>query len=707
MFGSTLLAPRADGGFATQGPGDDYWYRSRGAPTTAGVNVSEESAMGFPIIFTIVSKKSKAIATLPVHVFRDLPGDRKEKVADNPVQRMFTVRFNDEALAVPTRWAMMVNVMLWGNAYFEVIRNTMTGEVLAMRLLYSRYMTVDRDRQTSRLVYNYREPGAPPVSLPPEAVLHIAGMGFNGLVGMSVIGMVRGAAAMGLATTEFRAAFLGNGATTGLVVSRPNGVPELSDTAGIKLVNDIDERHQGSSQAFRTILLREGMTLDTIGMPMVDAQFVELSRYDRETWCGIFDVPPSIIHDNTRSTYDNNEQQGIQWTTGSLAPDCVLIESAIKATFFDGTDFYLKHNLDGLQRGDFKSRHAGYMTGRNGGWYSRNDIRRMEDLDPIEGGDDYLTPKNMGLMGEEGEQTAAIRDMREVQAKDSEAAAKDRELRAEQAERTKDAQAAVHADISGHMITTTETVRGLDDQIAEGQHKAAEEAARAERANQERAEAAAEVAQEQVARAEEVSKQGIDTVCDTVAHASQEQAKGRQESQAKLGEVLEAVNSQKQQATEKQHAALRGLLLDPATRAVAKETKAIANAFKRHSKAESSKPFKDWLDKFYTEQQEQLYELFGTTVDYAASQLGLSGPDAHARLQGFCAAEAEVSLAAVRGATYSSESPTQVLVELDRWKEEKPQTMAHVLMERLHSTATWTIATTESTESTESTETTC
>lgn len=635
MFGQAILgSQKPDGGFATYPPDHDYYFTPRGAPTVSGVNVSEESAMGLDTVFACVNKLSKTIATLPVHVYKRLPGDRKENIPDHPVRRMFTVRPNDEALAVPTRWAMMANLLLWGNAYFEVLRDR-RGTPLAMALLLSRYMTVERDKQTGQLVYEYRAPGEGPVGLGPERVWHIPGMGYDGLVGQSVIGLARKAVGLGLAATQFREAFLGNAASPGLVLKRPKDAGSLSPEAGNQLVNSIDEKIKGSGNAFRTIFLREDMSLETIGMPQKDAQFVELTRYDTERICGIFDVPPAMIHDNANASYNTMEQQGLQWSIGSLTPPCVLIENAADAVLLDD-DHYMKHNLDGLQRGDFKSRQEGCMTGRQGGWLDTNDCRRINDLDPVEGGDgDFLRPLNMTTK-EEREQEA--RNQREMV---------DRQGRIEENQQ----------QASGHLSTLTASVDGVGFDVTR--------------------------VGETIDEASQRQQKHVKQLGDVLAKRDQKLATG-------YIHLANAVDDLREQAAEKNRAELCDLLLDPATRIVAKETKTVAAAWKRHEKALGNDGFLAWLDKFYTEHQDQLYEFFRSMVAYVATQVSVSGPEAHAALRAFAEREAEVSRAAVRDACLSARSPDEVSKELDRWKEDKPRSMAYRLMERLCAGATET-----------------
>lgn len=629
MIGSTLLAPRADGGWATRPAHDDYWYAPRGQPTVAGVEVTEELAMSYATIFACVNKLSKTLATLPVHVFLDLPDGRRQNMPKHPVRRMFNVRFNDEALAVPTRWAMMANLLLWGNAYFEVLRNQITGEPMAMRLLYSRYMTVERDAQTGRLVYKYREPGQPPVDLPPQRVLPISGLSFNGLVGLSVIGFMRETAALGIATTQYREAFLGNGAAPGIVIERPGDAPDLTGRAGENLVNDFDEKHKGSGKAFRTTLLREGMTLKTIGMSQVDAQFVELSRLTDQHICAGFDVQPPKVQDYSRATYDNLEQANMDWKVDSLIPWCVLTENAVNATLLD-EPHYLKHNLDGLARGDIKSRHEAYWLGRQSGLYDTDECRAKEELEPLpngEGKGDHWQPRNMVTKAQLAEESAQ------------------RDRANENAEATRQG-----------VGDNAQTLAAVDAKLDQGAEQTAFDRNAANRRHAETAEAIAEIKEEAAQR---------DRVCETRAR-----------------KYMETVGALKEQADEKRHAMLSSLLLDPATRAVTKETKAITGAFKRYSKNDSSESFHGWLDKFYSDHQGQLYEMFRVCVGYVAGHMAASA-EAHRLLSEFCAADVEVSIAAIRDASLSSRSPDEVLQELDRWKTEKPEAMVRLLMGRL------------------------
>ncbi len=375
---------------------DDYWYRPRvDGPTSGGVVVTEETAMTYATVWACVNKLSKTIATLPLHVKKHTGLNKTRNATEHPLDALLRVKPNPEQTAVQFREAIMANVLLWGNA-FVYLRSAPQGPVQDMWLLLSRYMTVDRDRDNN-LVYDYHEPGKPVRQYLADEVLHIAGLSFDGTMGLSVIGYHRQTVGIGMGATAYANSFLDHGAQPGIVIERPIDAPDLSREGEQRILDSFDNRHGGSTKAFRTALLRESMTLKTVGMPMKDMEFVLLRRFQKGDIAGIFDVPLTKIHENERDIQSNVENKNIDWSTDSILPWCVKLENAVDAKFFEGTDFFLKHNLAGLIRGDIKARFESYAIGRQWGWLSADDIRELEDMNPIEGdgGNIYLSPMNM------------------------------------------------------------------------------------------------------------------------------------------------------------------------------------------------------------------------------------------------------------------------------------------------------------------------
>lgn len=396
----TLLGIRS-GGWVTKDPTDDYWYGPRGAPTISGVDMSEEAAITITTVFACVSKASKAVASLPVDVVEKV-GPRERRPVDHALGELLDGSASDDASGMTLREGLSANHELWGNAYAHVswYQNGPNPEPARLDLLQSKYVTPKRDKDTGAMVYEYRDGKGTVEVLPAERVWHIPGFTLNGVTGLSVVGYNREALGLAAVATQFGAAFFGNGAWAGGFIQQAQNAPKLSDTAAQQLLASLNEHFRGASKAFGFGLLREGMEFKQIDMPFEDAMFLATRQFQRTEICGMFDVPPAMIQDHTHSTYSNTEQADIAFSKHSLVPRCARIEKAAYHRFFKGTKLRLKHNLAGLERGDFVTRMNGYATGRQWGLYSINDIRYLEDMNPIANGDTYLEPLNMKPVGQ-------------------------------------------------------------------------------------------------------------------------------------------------------------------------------------------------------------------------------------------------------------------------------------------------------------------
>ena len=299
------------------------------------------------------------------------------------------------------RETLMTHLLLWGNAYAQVIRNG-RGEVIALYPLMPDRMTVDRDEQ-GRLYYEYRvssedapinETGS--VRLAPADVLHIPGLGFDGLVGYSPIAMAKNAIGLAIATEEYGSKFFANGAAPSGVLEHPG---TLKDPARIR--ESWQATFGGSTNAGRVAVLEEGMKYAPISIAPEQAQFLETRKFQINEIARIFRVPPHMIGDLEKSSFNNIEQQSLEFVKYTLDPWVSRWEQAIVRTLLTADEkkrYYVKFNVDGLLRGDYKSRMEGYNIGRQGGWMSANDIRALENLDLIpdeEGGNLYLVNGNM------------------------------------------------------------------------------------------------------------------------------------------------------------------------------------------------------------------------------------------------------------------------------------------------------------------------
>lgn len=391
----------ATGGWMNKPASSDYWYGPRGT-SVAGVNVDEDTAMTFTTFYACVNKLSKTVATLPVHTYERTGPDTREPV-QHELEELLNGQANEDSLGLTVREAMMANVLVWGRGYWEIVYANGGRRVSELYHLDARRVRPMVGEDGKRY-YEYRPEGAAvPDVLPASRVLHIPGLSLNGTDGLSVVGYNRLAIALGLAATKFGAAFFGNGAWAGGFVKRSRDADKtnpLTREKAEEFLHSLNEKFRGPDKAFGFGLLREDMEFQQLEMPFEDAMFLGTRRFTREDICGLLDVPPSKIHDHSHSTFSNVEHLDIAWAKDSILPWCVRMESAWKAKFFRGSSLYAKHNLAGLMRGDLASRMEAYAKGILNGIWSINDVRQMEDMNPIPGGDEHYRPLNVGRVGD-------------------------------------------------------------------------------------------------------------------------------------------------------------------------------------------------------------------------------------------------------------------------------------------------------------------
>ena len=379
--------------------GSSYTFFMGG--TTSGKTVTERSAMQMTAVYSCVRILSEAVAGLPLHLYRYKEDGGKEKALDHPLYRLLHDEPNPEMSSFVFRETLMTHLLLWGNAYAQVIRNG-KGEVIALYPLMPNKMSVDRD-ENGRLYYTYYRGSDEAiksrdfaVTLQPSDVLHIPGLGFDGLVGYSPIAMAKNAIGMAIACEEYGAKFFANGAA-------PSGVLEHPGT--IKDPQRVRESWQstfgGSGNANKIAVLEEGMKYTPIGISPEQAQFLETRKFQINEIARIFRIPPHMVGDLEKSSFSNIEQQSLEFVKYTLDPWVTRWEQSIQRTLLSHDEkavYFAKFNLEGLLRGDYQSRMNGYAIGRQNGWMSANDIRELENLDRIpaeEGGDLYLINGNM------------------------------------------------------------------------------------------------------------------------------------------------------------------------------------------------------------------------------------------------------------------------------------------------------------------------
>jgi len=370
--------------------------------TTSGKQVNERTALQTTAVYACVRILAEAVASLPLHLYRYTSDGGKERVADHPLYYLLHDEPNTEMTSFVFRETMMVHLLLWGNGYAQIIRDG-NGRVMALYPLLPNRMDVSRSPK-GELLYTYRRdkndpwenPGDEKITLRRDEVLHIPGLGFDGLIGYSPIAMAKNAIGMALATEEYGASFFANGANPGGVLEHPGVIKDIQ-----RVKESWNSAYQGTGNAHKVAVLEEGMKFQAIGIPPEAAQFLQTRKFQVNEIARIFRVPPHMVGDLEKSSFSNIEQQSLEFVKYSLDPWVVRWEQAIQQSLIlpsEKGSLFVKFNVDGLLRGDYKSRMEGYSTARQNGWMSANDIRALEDMNRIsseEGGDFYLINGNM------------------------------------------------------------------------------------------------------------------------------------------------------------------------------------------------------------------------------------------------------------------------------------------------------------------------
>lgn len=357
--------------------------------TASGKTVNERTAMQTTAVYACVRILAETIASLPLNVYRSTDNG-KEKAIDHQLYYLLHDEPNPEMTSFVFRETLMSHLLLWGNAYAQIIRDG-RGKVLALYPLLPDRMTVDRSTD-GQLYYEYRKDTGY-VILRPEDVLHIPGLGFDGLVGYSPIAMAKNAIGMAIATEEYGGKFFANGASPGGVLEHPGVV---KDPARIR--ESWNAVYQGSGNAHRVAVLEEGMKFQPIGIPPEQAQFLETRKFQTEEICRIFRVPPHLVANLDKATFSNIEHQSISFVVHTIRPWLVRLEQGMNKALLSPSEkgqYFVGFVVDGLLRGDYASRMQGYAIGIQNGFLSPNDVRTLENMNTIEHGDVYAMNGNM------------------------------------------------------------------------------------------------------------------------------------------------------------------------------------------------------------------------------------------------------------------------------------------------------------------------
>ena len=367
-------------------------YRFFFGQSSSGTNVNERSAMQMTAVYACVRVLAESLASLPLHLYYR-NGSSREKAEEHPLFFLLHDEPNPEMTSYVFRETLMTHLLLFGNAYAQILRNG-KGEVLGLYPLMPNRMSVERD-DGGRLFYRYTRFDAEPptmkynhVILMPQDVLHIPGLSYDGLVGFSPIAACRNAVGAGIAAETYSSRFFANGAALSGVLEHPGLIrnPE-------KLRESWNAAYGGSRNAGKVAILEEGMKFTPVSISPQDSQLLETRKFTVEEICRIFRVPPHLVPNLDRATFNNIEQMSIDFVMYSLLPWIVRWEQSMSKALLSKEEkkqYEIRFNADGLLRGSHKERYEAYAVGINNGFLCPNDVRRLENMDVIPDGDIFM-----------------------------------------------------------------------------------------------------------------------------------------------------------------------------------------------------------------------------------------------------------------------------------------------------------------------------
>ena len=374
--------------------GVDFGLGSRSA---AGINVTEDSALTYGAFWACVKAIAEDTAQLPLITYRRMADGGKERATDHPVYGLLKDSPNPEMTSFEFRSTLALHAATWGNGFAEIAWGK-TGSPEALWPLLPAKME-NLERRNGQLFYSYRLPDHSLKVLAGQQVLHVRGLSGNGLWGYSPVRQAMNAIGLGLATEEFGAKFFGNGARPGGILKHPG---KLSKEAQGRLVDGWAGAHEGLSNSHRIRILEEGMDFEAVGIPPEEAQFLQTRVFQLTEIARYFRMPNHMVGDLTHATFSNIEHQAINYVQHTLMPWLTNFEQAYQRDLLtprDRLSFDIEHLVDGLLRGDTRSRSEALSIQRQNGVITVNEWRAIENMNPVEGGDTRLEPLNMAVAG--------------------------------------------------------------------------------------------------------------------------------------------------------------------------------------------------------------------------------------------------------------------------------------------------------------------
>lgn len=372
--------------------GSDWWDSIVSAKSVSGVTVNTENAMEIGAVYACVRILSETISSLPIHVYQAVNGERR-MASDHPLNAVLGSVSNSDMTAMELRELVMSSLCLHGNAYCYVQRD-IRRQVVSLWPLQPEHMNIMRNEDgTLSYVWAYKNVSR---MFTQDQIWRVCGLGKDGIVGLSPVSLAKEAMGISVSAEKSAARLFSNGQQTSMALEFDD---QLTDEQVEVLRKQWSENYSGSANAHKPIILESGMKAKSIGMTADDAQFLESRKWQIAEIARWFRVPLHMLNELDRATFSNIEHQSIEFVQHTIRPWLVRLEQTISRDLLTPREreqgYFVSHSVEGLLRGDTASRYEAYGKAIQDGWMNRNEVRRLENLNPAEGLDEYLTPLNM------------------------------------------------------------------------------------------------------------------------------------------------------------------------------------------------------------------------------------------------------------------------------------------------------------------------
>lgn len=365
------------------------WMREwLGVNTEEGMpRVNEHTALNLSAFWAGVRIISESIASLPLHAYRRSEDDRISNERDTFAESVLR-KPNQNTGSMLFRETLQSHALTWGNGYAEIIRDFAGNPLRLIQITPDRVKPFFSDGGS--VAYEIYVEGGENRYIPQDRMLHLRGLGFDGLVGYSVVGMARRSLGISISAEEYGNRFFGNDSTPGGVLVHPG---QLSESAAKMLKSSWEEKQRGKNRG-RVAVLEEGMKFEPMSIPNADAQFLETRQFQITEIARWLNMPPHLLRDLSHATFSNIEEQSLEWVVYTLRPWLVRWEQELTEKLFRPKElrqgYFVEHSIDGLLRGNMESRYRAYTSAINTGWKTINEVRRHENLNPVEDGDELM-----------------------------------------------------------------------------------------------------------------------------------------------------------------------------------------------------------------------------------------------------------------------------------------------------------------------------